>query len=380
MRKLMPIALAILLLGACASPSDGPKVSDIRNASLPNSNERFPVVDLAQAPLGYLPATTADSAGGERGAGLSALRRAGPAEMRLRPGDVIEVTILDRTEEGLMSAADSRALNLGRFTVDHAGFVTLPFVGRQRVVESSAEALRSRIASGLRGSAIDPQVVVTVIEQPSSGVTVTGAVNSAGRFPLSGGGERVLDAIALAGGASGAPGSTSVTLVRGSQRAHAPLSRIASDENQNVFLAPGDQIIVEGAAASFTALGAFKSAGEFEFEPGKLTLAQALSRAGGLLDDRADARHFYVIRAQSHPLPPSLTAAGNGMESEPAWTKPTIYRVNLRDVSNFVLMQQFLMQDGDMLYASNAGMVDFAKLFTVFQKSVPTAAAPQPGS
>jgi polysaccharide export outer membrane protein len=56
--------------------------------------------------------------------------------MRLRPGDVIEVTILDRTEEGLMSAADSRALNLGRFTVDHAGFVTLPFVGRPRVVES----------------------------------------------------------------------------------------------------------------------------------------------------------------------------------------------------------------------------------------------------
>jgi polysaccharide export outer membrane protein len=223
-------------------------------------------------------------------------------------------------------------------------------------------------------------VVVTVIEQPSSGVTVTGAVNSAGRFPLSGGGERVLDAIALAGGASGAPGATSVTLVRGSQRAHAPLSRIISDENQNVFLAPGDQIIVEGAAASFTALGAFKSAGEFEFEPGKLTLAQALSRAGGLLDDRADARHFYVIRAQSHPLPPSLTAAGNGAESEPAWTKPTIYRVNLRDVSNFVLMQQFLMQDGDMLYASNAGMVDFAKLFTVFQKSAPTAAAPQPGS
>jgi polysaccharide biosynthesis/export protein len=126
MRKLMPIALAILLLGACASPSDGPKVSDIRNASLPNSNERFPVVDLAQAPLGYLPATTADSAGGERGAGLSTLRRAGPAEMRLRPGDVIEVTILDRTEEGLMSAADSRALNLGRFTVDHAGFVQQP--------------------------------------------------------------------------------------------------------------------------------------------------------------------------------------------------------------------------------------------------------------
>jgi polysaccharide export outer membrane protein len=43
-------------------------------------------------------------------------------------------------------------------------------------------------------------------------------------------------------------------------------------------------------------------------------------------------------------------------------------------------MQQFKMQDGDMLYASNAGLVDAAKLITVFQKSAPTAAAPQPGS
>jgi polysaccharide biosynthesis/export protein len=38
------------------------------------------------------------------------------------------------------------------------------------------------------------------------------------------------------------------------------------------------------------------------------------------------------------------------------------------------------MADGDMLYAANAGMVDFAKLFTIYQKSAPSAAAPLPGS
>ncbi|TXI01726.1 MAG: polysaccharide export protein, partial [Rhizobium sp.] len=50
----------------------------------------------------------------------------------------------------------------------------------------------------------------------------------------------------------------------------------------------------------------------------------------------------------------------------------------LKDVSNFVRMQQFKMQDGDTIYASNAGLVDAAKLLTVYQKSVPTAAAPLP--
>jgi polysaccharide export outer membrane protein len=59
---------------------------------------------------------------------------------------------------------------------------------------------------------------------------------------------------------------------------------------------------------------------------------------------------------------------------------PVIYRVNLNDVSNFVLMQRFQIQDGDTLFASNAGMVDAAKLLTVYQKSAPTAAAPVPSA
>ncbi len=147
MRILGSIAL-VLILAACAAPSDGPRVSDIRNATMPNSNERFPVLELSQAPIGYAP-TTAGSA--SSGAGLGTLRTASPAAQRLRAGDVIEVTIIDRSEEGLMSAADAKVMNLGRFTVDQAGFVSLPFVGRQRVVESSPDALQARIVAGLRG-------------------------------------------------------------------------------------------------------------------------------------------------------------------------------------------------------------------------------------
>ncbi|MGO7565294.1 hypothetical protein ACC754_40040, partial [Rhizobium johnstonii] len=57
-------------------------------------------------------------------------------------------------------------------------------------------------------------------------------------------------------------------------------------------------------------------------------------------------------------------------------TKPVIYRVDMKDVSNLALMQRFQMMDGDIIYASNDSLVDFAKLFNVYQKSVPTAAAP----
>jgi polysaccharide export outer membrane protein len=377
MRKLAPIAL-MMALSACASPSDGPSAGNIRNATLPHSGEKIPVIPLADAPMNVAMAAPSQAPTDQ---GLSRLRSRGFSDTRLRPGDVFDVTILDTGEDGLFSSTQSKTLNLGRFTVDQSGSVTMPFVGKQRVVDSTPEGLQSQIVKGLKGSAVNPQAVVTVVDKPSSAVTVDGKVHSAGRFPLTARKERVLDAIALAGGASPAPGSATVTLTRGSQRASAQLDRILQDNSQNVQLIPGDQIFVDGNGSSFTAFGAFKSVGEFPFEPGKLTLSQALARAGGLLDDRADSRNFYVFRSQKVYSAAAPTVAGK-LPAAPAVvsTKPVIYSVNLKDVSNFALMQQFKMQDGDTLYASNAGLVDAAKLLTVYQKSVPTATAPVPGT
>ncbi len=376
MRKLAPLVL-VAVLSACARPSDGPTAGGFYNATAPQSNERIPVVRLSEAPMGAVAVTPLAYAATDPG--LSLMRSGGFADTKLRRGDVIEVTILDPGEDGLFSSTQSKTLNLGRFTVDSTGNVTLPFIGKQRVVDSSPEALQTRIVTGLKGSAVNPQAVVTVVDRPSSGFTVNGDVRSAGRFPLSARKERVLDAVALAGGASSAPGSATVTLMRGKQRATVPLQRVIDDSKQNVYLLPDDQIYVDKDSPTFTAFGAFKSVGEFEFEPGKLTLAQALGRAGGLLDDRADASNFYVLRNQ--PVYTQVAAA-NGKNAAPpvVRTKPVIYRVNLKDVSNLALMQRFQMMDGDIIYASNASLVDFAKLFNVYQKSVPTAAAPIPGS
>ncbi|TWF50055.1 polysaccharide biosynthesis/export family protein [Neorhizobium alkalisoli] len=375
MRKLTPLVF-LALLTACASPSDGPGAGSFYSAKDPRTGQPIPVTRLANAPM--TPVTATPLAYAPNDPGLSKLYSGGFADTRLRKGDVIEVTILDTGEDGLFSSTQAKTLNLGRFTVDSAGSVTLPFVGKQRVLESSPEALQQKIVSGLKGSAVNPQAVVTVVDKPSSGFTVNGDVRSAGRFPLTARKERVLDGIALAGGSSSAASAASVTVIRGKQRATAPLQRVIDEDRQNVYLLPDDQVFVGKDAPSFTAFGAFKSVGEFEFEPGKMTLMQAFSRAGGLLDDRADASNFYVVRNQQVYGPVSTV---NGIKGPAAvTTKPAIYRVDMNDVSNLSLMQRFQIMDGDILYASNSKMVDFAKLFTIYQKSAPTAAAPLPGS
>lgn len=380
MRKYLAICVYIVL-AACARPSDGPSPSSFYDAKDPATGQSIPVTRLTQAnlpgggnaPLAYNPADP----------GLSVFRSGGSNDVRLRRGDVIEVTIFDTGEEGLFSSANSKTLPLGRFTVDANGNVTLPFVGKQRVLDSSPEALQSRIVSGLKGSAVNPQAVVTVVEQPGNAVTVGGSVRTPGRVPLSARKEKVSDAIALAGGALTNPASATVTLMRGARKASAPLSRVLNEDLQNVFLLPDDQIFVQDAAPAFTVMGAFKSTGEFRFEPGHLTLAQALGRAGGLLDDRADASQVYLLRNQTTYSTVQSTAGKTLPATVSVSNKPVIYRVDMRDISNLSLMQQFQMANGDILYAGNSGLVDFAKLFNVYQKSpnLPAAAPPvSPGN
>ncbi|NTJ61220.1 polysaccharide export protein [Agrobacterium rhizogenes] len=376
MRKWAAI-LPLVVFSACAGPSDGPNALNIRNARMPDTQRKIPVVPLSEAPMGAQVVAPSYSPTDQ---GLTSLRARGFSDARFRPGDVFDVTVLDTGEDGLLSATQSKSLNLGRFTVDPRGFVTMPYVGKQRVIDSTPEGLQSKIVTALKGSSVNPQAVVTVVDKPSSAVTVDGKVRSAGRFPLTARGERVLDVLALAGGASSAPANTTVTLTRGSQRASAPLDRILQDDKQNVRLLPGDQLFVNGTSQTFTALGAFKSVGEFPLEPGQTTLAQALARAGGMLDDRADSRNFYLFRNQKTYSQVASGLAKSVSAPTVVSVKPVIYSVNLKQVSNFVLMQQFKMQDGDTIYASNADTVDFAKLLTVYQKSAPTAAAPLPGS
>lgn len=375
MNRIVPVLL-LALLSSCAKPSDGPTAGNIRSATFPHTNEKIPVIELSNAPA-YSAAPNALSSASDPG--LTALRNTGYNAQRLRPGDVIDITVLDTGEDGLFSSTASKTLNLGRFTVDQSGNVNLPFVGKQRVIDSTAEGLQSRVVTGLKGSAVNPQAVVTVVDKPTSAVMMSGSIKTPGKIPLTARQERVLDAINQAGGATVAPAAAKVTVVRGKQRASAPLDRIMAEDRQNIRLSPDDQVMIDGDASSYTALGAFKSAGEFQFETGKLTLAQAVGRAGGLLDDRADARNVYVFRNEIRQVPVHSPSSSKAPVATTTTMRPVIYHVNMRDASSIALMQLFQMQKGDVLYASNAPLVDSAKIVTVFQKSAATAAAPLPG-
>lgn len=335
-------------LGGCTLSDKEPNISSGKGASQPRPVERIQIIELKNAPAQAYGKSRDDDGDIDATAASDGMK--GIASTRndklLHPDDVIDVTILDTSEDGLFNAVNSKTLKIGRYTVNQSGSITLPFVGRIQASNLTATGLQAHIVKGLKGSAISPQAIVTVVEKPSDVVTVNGAVKTPGQFALKTGRERILDLLALAGGATAK--TEQVTLVRSDKRVSASLDRIMNNSDENIYVQRGDQLILQDApTAKFTVLGAFKNIGEFEFEPGQLTLAQAIARTGGITSETSDANNIYLFRSKSTEKPHDSTTKTTS-------NKSVIYKINIDNPSNYIIMQQFFMQDGDTIFVSNA--------------------------
>jgi len=113
---------------------------------------------------------------------------------------------------------------------------------------------------------------------------------------------------------------------------------------------------------SFTALGSTIKNEEINFEAQGISLAQALARAGGLNDNRSDARGVFIFRfeplgALDWPRQPAVTT--------PEGLVPVIYNIDLRNPNSFFVMQSFAINDKDVLYVSNAGATELQKFLNL---------------
>jgi polysaccharide export outer membrane protein len=205
--------------------------------------------------------------------------------------------------------------------------------------------------------------MLRLAQNTSSQVTVFGDVNSSNRLPLTPKGERILDALAMAGGVKENVIRTSVKLSRQGKTATMSLSDIIDDPAQNILLNPGDIVTVLYQPNSFIALGATGKNEEIPFEAKGISLAQALARSGGTLDNRADARAVYVFRFEDSEMtiaPPQVTARRTADDKI-----PIIYQINLRDPATFFIAQDFPMKNGDLLYVATAPAVEFQKFLNM---------------
>ena len=126
---------------------------------------------------------------------------------------------------------------------------------------------------------------------------------------------------------------------------------------------PDDVVTLVRDPPSFTAVGATGRNGVVPFDMVNLTLDQAMAKAGGLLDDRADPAGLFVIRFEEPQIAAEIPAA-RGVPAQTGGV-PVVYHLDLRDQSALFMARRFPIRNKDILYVSNAPLSDIQKVLTL---------------
>jgi polysaccharide export outer membrane protein len=379
------IAGAVLLsffTAACSDvPTAGPLASDIANQARPPGALTF--VDLSERVCDVLQARHLQSFRASFGMNAPA------PDIKLQVGDQLNVTIWEAGPNSLFSTAatagptgqilpTSHGVQLPEIVVNRDGTISIPYAGRLQVVGKEPEQVEDLIQSSLREKSSELKATVSVMHSASNTVTVTGEVGGSARVPLDLNGDRVLDAIAAAGGIRIPVSEATIRLTRGRATASLRYDEILEDPGENIYMQAGDTLTVAHEPQSYTAFGAVAANAEVPFGRANITLDQALAKAGGLQDQRADPTGIFVFRFE----PPELVqkfAPGAGPQT-PAGV-PVIYHLDLRHAQSFFLARQFAMRDRDMIYVANARLTELQKFLGVIGSVLgPVATAASAGA
>lgn len=289
----------------------------------------------------------------------------------LGAGDVVEVSVWEAPPASLfgtavadvrMGTSASSRVVLPEQMVGNDGNISMPFVGAVKVAGLTTTQVEAAIARSLHGKANQPQVLVRLMRNTTSNVTVVGEVSQSNRVPLTAKGERVLDAVAAAGGVRQPVGKITLQLTRGGTVVAMPMESVIRDPSHNVMLLPGDVLTALHQPFSFTVLGATLTNREIDFEAQGITLAQALGRVGGLQDNRADARGVFIFRFEDAAMLPPGTA---NAPTDNQGRTPVVYKVNLKDPASFFAAQDFPMRNRDVMYVANSPVAELQKFLNI---------------
>ncbi len=372
MRSPLLVALTIVCISSVLSgceifPAPGPGSLDVRGAQ--NNPEDYPYafVKVTQQTLDVLANETPKLS--------KAFADRRPAkEIRLGVGDSVAVSIFEAGAGGLFIPAEA-GVRPGNFValptqiVDSNGNISIPYSPPIRAAGRTTTEVQNLIVEALKSRAIEPQVIVTLADQKSNMVSVLGDVNRPGRLPAISGGERLIDTIARAGGLKNEGFESSVLLEREGKRATVPFGALLYDPSNNVYTRPDDVIYLYREIQTFVAFGASGAQGQFPFNAWRITLAEAVGKAGGLVQDRADPGAVFLYRGETREVAEALGVDCSRFQ-EPII--PIIYTVDLRDPFGYFLARQFAMKNKDVIYVANSLATETTKAMLYFRTVIAT--------
>ncbi|OSI19797.1 polysaccharide biosynthesis/export family protein [Neisseria dumasiana] len=356
----------VALLTSCAAlPASGPAYRNtisLKETAASHSVPAVEWVDVSESIIGSL------NNSAEKQSFRSLLQHLDRPAGAVGEGDILDIAIWEAPPALLFGgvltsqgSGNAHVMKLPEQMVGSDGKISVPFLGLVYVKGKTPAVIQSEISGRLKKMANQPQVMVRLVKNNSTNVLVVKAGNTI-RMPLTAHGERVLDAVAAAGGVADNVRDVSVQLTRKGVVKTLAFETLIEKPSENVLLETGDVVTLHSNPLSFTALGAVGKVQQFRFAAKGLSLAEALGLVGGTSDRRAAAQGVFVFRYQPLSLlKPSeqdkWIAKGYKSESD----IPVVYRIDLSDARSLFWIQKFPMQDKDILYVANSPLAEMQK-------------------
>jgi polysaccharide biosynthesis/export protein len=378
------------VIGGCSLPVAGPHDWDIVSGQYDPKNLVYALVRVTPRTVDILAAENRQIAG-------EFPDRRGPEAVRFGVGDVLGITIFESGAGGLFTAPQGGAtpgnyITLPNQAVDDRGNISVPYAGALRAKGRTAIEVQQAIVSALKDSALKPQALVSLVDQRASSYSVLGEVHSGGRYAVSASGERLLEAIARAGGLSGPGNGAWVLLEREGRRALVPFGAIVDVPANNIYVRAHDIIYVFNEPQTFLAFGAVGTSGggggvgtvtitgaggarggQYTFDAWRLTLSEGLAKTSGLSDSTANPSSVFLYRGETRYVAELL---GVDVSKFDGPIIPIIYNVDLRNPAGYFLTSKFEMRNKDVIYVSNASAIESGKVMAFMNQVVTTATNP----
>ncbi|WEJ99502.1 MAG: polysaccharide export protein [Candidatus Sphingomonas phytovorans] len=351
------------MLSGCASiPASGPTSHDIVRSVRAEQNQiGMRLVDIDPTVISDL--DVRNEAADHRVSTIASLALSASNDV-VGPGDVLSVGIYEvgaslfqggrsSLQGDVQPSASSE--NFPNVVVARDGTIKLPYAGTLQVAGLTPAEIQARVEHAYLGKSQSLQAIVLVKENLSQTIYVSGDVRRPGRINLSLQRERLLDAIASAGGSVTQTQDMVVRFVRGGQVVEERLDRIQAGAPDDLVLVAGDRIELVREPQTFTVFGAVGKVSQVSFDQTDLTLAEAVARAGGPNDATANPRAVYLFR-----FDPPVELGQKGA--------PTIYRLDMMQPQDYFLAQHFAMRNKDVLYVSNAAINRTAKFVAIINQ------------
>ncbi|MCE8014825.1 polysaccharide export protein Wza [Halomonas sp. MCCC 1A17488] len=271
-------------------------------------------------------------------------------------GDVLSITVYDHPELTIPAGGERSAAESGN-VVHNDGTIYYPYVGRLQVVGLTVAEVRDIIARRLATYIADPQVEVQVAAFRSKKVLVTGEVNEPGRQPITNVPLTVLDAISQAGGLNDEASWHEVTLTRNGEEYRLSLYDMLyrGELQQNRLLQDGDVLHVpDNLGQHVFVMGEVGETVSLPMGRSRLSLTDALTRAGGMNENSANASGIFVIREAA-------------AESEQL---ATVYQLDARNATAMMLGTRFQLEPNDVVYVTTTPLGRWNRIISQILPSV----------